>query len=460
MVVSIVVYLLVAASYLQVKLNDDGVIYYNFMRRVLGDDVNGYAYQFGVSIWDTPFYLGSRIVTWAHGGDALGHISIGVASVAFASTTAVVVIFYLSWRLLRDLGLPGGPGAILLTVFGSPLFYETIFEPEMKHAFDTLLMCALALLLFRASVVAVSPRLALALGAVGALQITVRYANLTLLAGVVFVLLRKRERWQAYVVVLVSVAGAAVILALPLVLGIPYGLPPTATAQPVVRSLEAGSQPVVAPRRWLVSSAIRETHGAVRLAGGHTLELAAAVPGGGVDSLSSFQFDPLVPFKMLFTIHRGLFVWTPLTFFGVIGYLLLLRRDRQHRTFLTGLGLSALALLLVHSLWGGFWDGGFSFSQRFLTALFPVFVIGVAELLSRIRMLVILPVLILCVAWTGFLAVHHFYGYDGVSARDGPDRVVQLYVDGNENLGTFWTDRISGPVGGHWDAYFDWVGLH
>jgi hypothetical protein len=175
--------------------------------------------------------------------------------------------------------------------------------------------------------------------------------------------------------------------------------------------------------------------------------------------LNALQFDPFVPVKMLFTIRRGLFVWTPLTFFGVIGYLSLIKRDRRNRTFLTGLGLSALALLLVHSVWPAYWDGGFSFSERFLTALFPVFVIGVAELLSRGRMLLVGPLLVLCVAWSGFLAVHHFYGYDGVSRADGADRMVQLYVNGNENLGSFWTDRIGGPVGRHWAAYLDWMGL-
>ena len=66
-----------------------------------------------------------------------------------ASTAAVVAIFYVSWRLIRGLGLPGGPGAILLTVFGSPLFYYAIFQPGLKHAFDALLVSVLALLLLQ-----------------------------------------------------------------------------------------------------------------------------------------------------------------------------------------------------------------------------------------------------------------------------------------------------------------------
>ena len=72
----------------------------------------------------------------------------------------------------------------------------------------------------------------------------------------------------------------------------------------------------------------------------------------GVDDVSSFDIDVLAPAKMLFTVKRGLFVWTPLTFFGVVGYLLFLRREPRHRDFLVGLGLSALALLLVHIVWG------------------------------------------------------------------------------------------------------------
>ena len=89
-------------------------------------------------------------------------------------------------------------------------------------------------------------------------------------------------------------------------------------------------------------------------------------------------------------------------------------------------------MLLVHIVWGGFWAGGFSFSQRFLTALFPLFVIGIAELLARTRMLVT-PLLVVCVAWIGFLALHHFYGYDFVSDEDGADRIVELYRTGEEN---------------------------
>jgi len=438
MVSSIAVFLLVTASYAQARVGDDGLVYYTFMRRLAGEDVKAYAYQFGVVFWDLPFYLLSRLVTAARGTDSIDNLSIGVISVTFASIAAVIAIFYVAWRMLRDLGLRGGPGAILLTVFGSPLFYYAIFEPGLKHAFDALLASLLALLLVRASTHPKTTWIAVSMGGVVALAITVRYANITLLAGVLYVYLRKRAAVQAYAATVTAVAGAVAILLVPLVIGVPYGLPPAPTSQPAAAP---------SPHRTL-----------------QTALVAAAAPPrttkglNGVDDLTSFQLDPLAPAKMLFTLKRGLFVWTPLTIFGVVGYFLVLRRRADLRVFLTGLGLSMLALLVIHMVWGKAWEGGFSFSQRFLTDLFPLLVIGIAELLARTRML-LAPVLVACIAWTAFLAVHHFYGYDNVSDADGVVRIVDLYHTGEETPHTFWHERISGPISRHWRAYFDHLGL-
>ncbi len=107
-----------------------------------------------------------------------------------------------------------------------------------------------------------------------------------------------------------AVVGATCILSLPLLLGIPYGLPPQEAA--------AGNAGGRARRRC----SRRHDRSCSR---------AAREPvsvGGGVDNLSSFKIDFAAPAKMLFTLKRGLFVWTPLTFFGVVGFLLLLHRDR------------------------------------------------------------------------------------------------------------------------------------
>jgi len=147
----------------------------------------------------------------------------------------------------------------------------------------------------------------------------------------------------------------------------------------------------------------------------------------GLPGTSGAEFDPLAPFKMLFTLHRGLFLWTPLTAFAVVGFVLLARRDLRHRWYLLGLLTSAAALLVIHAIWGNFWDGGSSFSSRFLASLFPVYLIGAAELVRRRRGL-FLSLFGVCVAWSMWVGLVEMNGYHGQSRDDGLVQIVQNYT--------------------------------
>ncbi len=426
MLASIAVYLFLALSYVQVTVNNDGLVYYDFMRRLIGENAPGYAYQFGSSFWNLPFYLVGRLVSSLGVGDTVSGLSVGNIAVAIAANVAVAVIFYLSWRLVRGVGLPGGPGATLLTVLGTPLFYYAVFQPAYKHAVDALLISLFALLLLEADRKPGSTKLAAALGAVLAVAISVRYANTVLIIGPLVLLVRARALVQTYVLTTVAIVGATAILLIPLARGIPYGLPSSTNPSPG-RTQGGAQQPVPAP----------------------------TVAEGG-DITNGIQFAPLAPVRMLFTTKRGLFVWTPLCLLATAGYLWHAFRTREHRRFLLSLGLSALALLVVHSLWGTYWTGGYSFSQRFLTGLFPVFVIGIAALLRATRMLAT-PLLVGCIAWSMFLALYHYYGYDHVSERDGARRIVRLYTSHEESLGELWRVRIEMRVRHRWHAYGDWL---
>jgi len=147
----------------------------------------------------------------------------------------------------------------------------------------------------------------------------------------------------------------------------------------------------------------------------------------GVPGSSEAEFDPLVPFKMLFTLKRGLFLWTPLTAFAVVGFVLLARRDLRHRWFLIGLGVSAVALLCIHSIWGNFWAGGSSFSSRFLASLFPLYLIGAAELVRRRRGLFV-ALYAVCVVWSVWIGLVLMNGYHAQSADDSLVTIVQNYT--------------------------------
>jgi hypothetical protein len=146
-------------------------------------------------------------------------------------------------------------------------------------------------------------------------------------------------------------------------------------------------------------------------------------------------FDPTIPAKMLFSEHRGLFLWTPLTAAAALGFGLALARARstaRHLSFLVGLLGAALALLFIHSFWSK-WDGGYAFSQRFLVGLFPLYLIGVAELVRRAGAWVY-PALVLASAFSLSVILVRDVGYDGISERDGVARVVEAGYENRHQM--------------------------
>lgn len=405
MFAALAVYVLAVLTWLQPQVVNDGESYFGFLRRLLGDDVPGaYAYQFGAVLWDLPFVVAAR------GLGALGIESVGglpLEEFAFTAAAAVAVglLFPLGWLLLRDARLDHAGPAVLLAIAGSPLAYSVLFSPYDSHSVDALGATVLALLLLRASLSSrVTTGIALALGAVLGLLVVVRYANAVLAVGVAIVLLARRAHRPAVVAGGVAAAVAGLLLAVPLLLDIPYG----SSATPALNEQTSLGE--------------------------------------------ELDVDLLAPLKMLFTLERGLFLWTPLTLLAVGGAVLLWRRDERLRLLLVALAANAASLLAFHVVWGKYWSGGFGFSQRFLIGLFPLFLLGVAELLRRWG-LRSLAVLVPCVLWSGVLALYHFYGYEGITADDGVDRVVELYVDGEETPAEFARVKLGAPVRDRWAEY-------
>jgi hypothetical protein len=208
----------------------------------------------------------------------------------------------------------------------------------------------------------------------------------------------------------------------------------------------------------LLPLALRDRGDALRAAGAAAVCAAAAfaVPLlAGIDFANPGENDPtepprehllvsldlLAPLRMLVSLHRGLFLWTPLTALGVAGFVLLLRRVRRRE--LAGIGVAALSLLLVHIAWGRWWDGGWSFSQRFLTSLFPVFLLGLAELVRR-RADAAYALGAVCAAWSVFVGLNHYYGFAGANRHSSLDDVVHLYTSGDRT-----PVGLARIVGGH-----------
>ena len=121
------------------RIHDDGVLYYNFVRRLFGTDVVAQAYQFGSAFWTAPFYLVSQLV--ASRGE-LDHYHAGEVGTVVASNAAAVLALYLGWRILRELDLPREPGAAAARAVRDAALLLRVLEPGCKHAADTLYMTA------------------------------------------------------------------------------------------------------------------------------------------------------------------------------------------------------------------------------------------------------------------------------------------------------------------------------
>lgn len=408
MAIALAIYGLFAVTFSAFQVHGDSLVYFNLLRRFFGEHPDfAFAYQFGSDVWNWPFFLAGKGLGAIFGFEPkIFHVSFEEISMTVATNVAFILTLYLVWRLLRELDLPRGPGVLFLTAFGSPLFYYVIFDPASKHAVDTLILSAAALALLRLLRDG-GLRPALVLGALAGVSVNTRYVNVAFFFVVAVALALRRRRELGLAIPIAAAVGGAVF-ALPALRGISYFVP---SYFPKSQSFALGPTPIVGNTRNPLNG-----------------------------------FDPIIPLKMLFSLHRGLFLWTPLTAVAVVGFVLVLRRpyDDVRRVFLRTLGLAALALLCVHMIWGQ-WDGGFSFSTRFLTGLFPLFAIGIAELRRRIGRPLFL-ILVPCVAWSVVIAFAHNIGYDNVSARDGVDRVAQAAYDGRGAL----RHRIDGRAMDRW----------
>jgi hypothetical protein len=402
MVVWLVGYALFALTFAHFQIQGDALVYFNLMRRFFGEHPDfAFAYQFGSDVWNTPFYLVGRLFGAIFGLQPTNfHVSFEEIWITIGAQVAFVLTLYLGWRLLRALRLPSGATVIFVAALGTPVFYYFVFEPAMKQAADTLYIMAAVVLLLRVFTGG-SDKHAAALGALAGISMITRYVNIAFFLAIAVALLLTNRRALALSTGAAVVAGG-VVFALPALRGIGYYAP---SYFPSKYALGAGALPVA----------------------------STSNPFNG--------FDPLVPLKMLFSDHRGLFVWTPVTALGAVGYGLLLRRetDPARRRFLWTLLAAALALLVVHSPWAE-WDGAFSYSTRFLTALFPLFLIGIAELVRRFGAVVYAPIAV-CLAWSLMLMFVHVVGYDGITAGDSATTNARHFFDDPH---AFWdkTDKL------------------
>lgn len=98
-------------------------------------------------------------------------------------------------------------------------------------------------------------------------------------------------------------------------------------------------------------------------------------------SYSHLSWDWSAPHwrEVLFSSDHGLFSWTPVLAFALIGLFFV---PRAYKALAVYLGLAVIAFYYVISCYP-FWDGLSSFGNRFFISLTPIYIFGLAALLQR-----------------------------------------------------------------------------
>ena len=115
----------------------------------------------------------------------------------------------------------------------------------------------------------------------------------------------------------------------------------------------------------------------------------AVTSGFTVAEIFKMALAPKYLLKFLVHPLHGLFIWSPVTFFSLLG-LFKFPKSKEGLGYLF-LGIWVSFLLILGSFYS--WYGGWSFSSRYLIGLFPVYTIGLSALLEHYGRKIILPVI-------------------------------------------------------------------
>lgn len=344
-------------------VTEDGWYYYHWVRSLVIDgDLDleneyrevGNWYGFGVTRTGrrhNPFGIGPALV-WTP-GFVVGHVLEGLgseppskpagmspieqASTLFTSFLAAVGAFWLAFDLSSRLVRPKSAWlGTALAFVGGPLVWYAVWSPSMPHALEAFFGSAFlwALLPFRRR----TTREALVLGVIGGGMVLIRPQ----LAPLLLLLLG-----ESIVLTLRAVPGAAA----------------RATAGRGLLTLLV-SVAVFSPQLWVW----KLTYGG-----------ALVVPQGS----EFLRFGASEWIATLFSSRNGLFTTTPLLWFVLPGFALLLGRDRA--TGVTALAVFAMQAWINGAAWD--WWGGGAFGGRRFCATFPLWALGLALVVERLATL-------------------------------------------------------------------------
>ena len=294
-------------------------------------------YFCGVSVLQLPFFLVAHSITKISGGTADGY------SKWYAIFMNLAAIFYLGIgliylrKLLKMFGAENGISSFVLAVivFATNLFYYTVFEPCMSHVYSFAMI-----------------------------SIFLVYAKKWMDAG--------RKKYILYIafllgaIIIIRPVNGMIILALPFLAG-NFNLFFT-------RLKELFRLPYILTASFIVFAYMLSIQSMVyHFETGHFY----------VNAYGDEKFNFLHPeiFNFLFSYKKGLFVYLPITFISLFGFIPMWKADRFRAVYLFFL---LFLFIYILSCWWMWYYGG-SFGTRVIVEFLPLFAILLFYLIRSVK---------------------------------------------------------------------------
>lgn len=319
-------------------------------------------YYVGTAVLMLPFFLLSCVAAWLLGYPIDGYSIPFQQGVMFGALFYSGMGMYFLARFLEDRGIRPviAVFASVMCLFATPLFHYTISEPAMSHTYSFGLFGAFLFLVNKWFSIGGTQRL--------------------LLSATVFAL-----------VVLVRPANGLLILSVPFISGGFIALKDRLFREPSIA-------------RYLAFAAVL----VVAILGIQSAMYVAQVGKALVWSYQGEGFDFSDPetHNFLFSYKKGLFVYTPFAFVGLLGLIFLaIKKPKEGIWLLVFLSISVYVL----SCWWN-WYYGSSLGMRAMVEFMPFFAVGLAFLLNDITKSVRILIIAACVFF-GYLNLVQSYQY-------------------------------------------------
>jgi len=332
-----VIFLFFAFGFNLYRVIGDGALYYGFLENIIDVMIHpekslktGFM-QSGCAYFNAPFYIVARILeklfqkNWDFNGITLRTISINLASNFY-----MLMSIILSVRVLKKLNFKRIITSVFAVLFSTYAFVAAVITPSWSHTVDIFVITLFIYMFLEYE--DSKPFKSAWLGILQVICLLVRYLNILLMAPIITYYFCKKE-YAKIKYFFAGFIGTAWII--PLIFYIYNGGFFTAFYSKEITRLQ----------------------------------------------LNSIVFWPKYFFKYLVHPLHGLFIWSPVLVLSVTGLLIFPKEKKK-------IGYLFFTIWLLYVFVYGYnphYHCGWSFSNRYLSGLFLIYIIGLAAFLERYK---------------------------------------------------------------------------